>query len=68
MLSSKYSDPNKIEEMSKQPAALRNNTDLDNIVYSKSTQMSEYYLGSNNDDDDTTILKKENSYIHPNID
>ncbi len=72
MLSNRYSDPVKIEEISNQPAVVRNNTELENLIYSHTTQLSDYYLGSSQHNADvqsnTSILKKDNGYIHPNVD
>ena len=66
LLSNKYNNPKLINDLEKQPAVVRNNTELNDFVHSSSNEYSDFYIGD--DDDKQGVLKKDNGYIHPNID
>jgi len=65
-LSQRYDNLKTIIEMEKIPAITRNNTELDDFKYSNESLNSNYSIGE--EEDTQGILKKNNGYIHPNID
>jgi cell division protein FtsZ len=60
----KLSNPKVVNELENQPAYLRRNIQLDNVAPSDQPEMSRWSIG----DDEAAPLRRENRYLHDNVD
>ncbi len=60
----KLSNPKVVNELENQPAYLRRNIQLDNVTPSDSPTMSRWSIS----DDEETPLRRDNSFLHDNVD
>ena len=65
-LSKGFNSPNRFSELEHEPAYKRKNIQLNNAPHSSESAMSRYALGG--DLDDGTLIKKNNSFLHDNVD
>ncbi len=65
-LSYGFNNPDKINELEKEPAYMRRNIKLDTVVPSNQSQVSRYTLS--NEDEKKPEIKPNNSFLHDNVD
>ena len=67
-LSLKLSNPNNINELENEPAFKRRNIMLSNDPHSSEQNMSKYTLSDDEDEASGTGIKRNNSFLHDNVD
>lgn len=69
-LSSRLKTPNGIADMENEPAYVRRQVKLDDVPHSSESQVSTYTLSESEDEEGNkkTEIKKNNSFLHDNVD
>ena len=67
-LSMKFRNPNSLQELESEPAYKRRNIDLDDVPHSSENNVSRYTLSEKKEDDDRFEIRRNNSFLHDNVD
>ena len=67
-LSMKFKNPNSLQELENEPAYMRRNVELDDVPHSSEHNVSRYTLAEKKEEEDRFEIRKNNSFLHDNVD